>query len=98
MKLFKEGQLVLVIWLDAVSTEAWGPRSEAVTPPAEIHTVGFCVEHTKEHIVVAQNHDLQNDHVSMTMTVSAGMQKAIRRLNEKSSPKRSKRKRIICAD
>lgn len=61
--------LVKVTWIDACSSEAWVDPTETDFECPTISTVGFLIEESEQHIVLAMNYDQQNKNVSMTMSI-----------------------------
>lgn len=70
-------KIVLVKWLDAVSSDPWTDSNEAAPTPALCYSVGFLHTKDKEKITLILNHDAQNDNVSCIMTIPLGMVKSV---------------------
>lgn len=63
-----------VVWFDAVSHDEWDDQeSHQKTAPHEIHSVGFCLEDTKEKIVLCLSLDTVSVQASNSITIPAGM-------------------------
>ena len=65
----KEYPVVRVVWYDAESSDDWQDVEGINRTVRPIRTVGYLIEETDDHIVVAQNHDPHNGKISMIMTI-----------------------------
>jgi len=79
-KLFPQGALVAVEWIDACSLDEWTEKGEIDLDPAPILSVGIVLAHTDEAIKLALNHDPVNDSFSCLMAIGKGMIVKIREL------------------
>ena len=70
-------KLVKVTWHDAQSYDAWDGRDQEFEAPKCV-TVGFLVEQTKKHIVVAGTRSRKD--IACAMVIPMGMVKKVKRL------------------
>ena len=79
---FQHFDMVEVIWDDASElTSGWSDEIEK-TEPALALSVGFLINETKEHIVIAQDTDEQGHHNGRSQ-IPRGMVKRIKTLRKK---------------
>ena len=71
-------QPVFVIWEDAFSIDEWTDISDLESQCcAMIHSCGFLLEETMDHVVLALNYDTANESASCVMYIPTNMVKAI---------------------
>lgn len=85
-EIFVPGELLSVIWLDAISEDSWVGRSDLEEHlPTQIHSVGHLVNLTDDKITLSLNHDIENDNFSCSITVPFAMIVSIRKLKVEKS-------------
>lgn len=69
---------VFVIWDDAFSVDEWMAADAVVEEKGTmVHSVGFLIKKTKDHLILALNHDTSNDQLSCIIYIPISMVKAL---------------------
>ena len=69
---------VFVIWDDAFSIDEWTPANEVCEAKnTSVHSIGFLIKRTKHHLILALNHDVDNDMLSCIIYIPTSMIKAL---------------------
>lgn len=69
----KKHPIVLVIWTDAESVDAWTHSNDLDHTITPIESVGWLIADTAESVTLALNHDTKNGNYSCIMKIPKGM-------------------------
>jgi len=61
--------IVRVTWYDAQSHDEWVDIKDAIKSTSKIYSVGYLIHDGEREITIAQNYDVPNDSVSMTIAI-----------------------------
>lgn len=79
----KDFPLILVEWLDAVSSNGWELYEETTNSPHLISTVGYLIKESEDSVLLAMAKDEESDNFNCTFVIPKGMVKEIKLLTVK---------------